>query len=130
MAHETFNSAFVQTVANLIGDAAELIQKEIALARAEIAAKISERVESVAWFAVAGILGFVVLLLVAEAAVFGLVAAGLAPGWASLIIAAAAAILAAAAFAYGKSAARTSPMPTRSLHQINQDIRTVKEQLS
>lgn len=130
MAYEPFNSAFVQTVANLFGDVADLIQKEIALARAEIAAKITERAESAAWFALAGVLGFVVLLLVAEAAVFGLIAAGLAPGWASLIVAAVAAILAGVAFAYGRAAARTSPLPTRSLHQINQDIRTVKEQLS
>jgi hypothetical protein len=130
MAHEPSYAAFLQMAGNLLGDMVELVQKEIALARAEITTKLTERVEAVAWFAVAGVFGFVVLLLLAEAAVFGIVAAGLAPGWASLIVAVAAAILAGAAFGYGRSAMRSSPMPTRSLHQINEDIRTVKEQLS
>jgi putative superfamily III holin-X len=130
MAYEPSYAAFLQTAANLLGDMADLVQKEIALARAEIAAKVTERLESAAWFAVAGILGFIVLLLLAQAAVFGLVAAGLAPGWASLIIAVAVAILAGAAFGYGRSTMRGGTMPARSLHQINEDIRTVKEQLS
>jgi hypothetical protein len=130
MAHEASYSAFLQTIASLVGDAADLVQKELALARAEITAKVKERLESVAWFAVAGILGFVVLLLLAQACVFGLIAAGLAPGWAAVVVAIAVAILAAAAFAYGKSAARGTAMPQRSLQHINEDIRTVKEQLS
>jgi hypothetical protein len=130
MAHETSYAAFAQAVVKLAGDVADLVQKEIALVRAEITAKVTERLESALWFAVAGLLGFVVLLLIAQAAVFGLTAAGLAPGWACIVVAVAAAILAGAAFAYGKSTARGSTLPTRSLRQINQDIRTVKEQLS
>jgi hypothetical protein len=130
MAHEPSYTAFLQTVANLVGDMADLVQKEIALARAEITAKVTQRIESIAWFAVAGVLGFVVLLLLAQACVFGLIAAGLAPAFAALAVAVAIAILAGAAFAYGRSSARDSALPQRSLHQINEDIRTVKEQLS
>jgi predicted membrane-bound dolichyl-phosphate-mannose-protein mannosyltransferase len=130
MAHEPSYAAFLQTVVSLVGDMADLVQKEIALARAEITAKLTERLESAAWFAVAGVLGFVVLLLLAQACVFGLIAVGLAPGWAAVVVAIAAAILAGAAFAYGRSAARGSALPQRSLQQINNDIRTVREQLS
>lgn len=130
MAHEASYSAFLQTIAGLVSDVADLVQKELALARAEITAKVTERIESVAWFAVAGVLGFVVLLLLAQACVFGLIAAGLAPGWAAVVVALAVAILAAAAFVYGRSAARGTALPRRSLQQINEDIRTVKEQLS
>jgi len=130
MAHEVFNSAFIQTVTNLFGDVADLIQKEIALARAEITTKITQRIESAVWFAGAGVLGFLVLLLLAQAAVFGLIAAGLAPAWACVVVAIVVAAIAGGAFAYGKSAVRSSPLPTRSVHQIKEDIRTVKEQLS
>jgi uncharacterized membrane protein YdjX (TVP38/TMEM64 family) len=130
MANEASYSAFLHTVAKLVGDVTDLVQREIALARAEIVAKVVERLESAAWFAVAGLLGFVVLLFIAQAAVFGLIAAGLAPAWACVLVAIAAAILAAAAFMYGRAAARGSTRPSRSLRQINEDIRTVKEQLS
>jgi Putative Actinobacterial Holin-X, holin superfamily III len=130
MAHEASYSAFLQTIAALVGDVADLFHKELALARAEITAKVTERLESAAWFAVAGLLGFVVLLLLAQACVFGLIAAGLAPGWAAVVVAIAAAVLAAAAFAYGRSAARGTALPRRSVQQISEDIRTVREQLS
>jgi hypothetical protein len=130
MAHETSYSALLRTLAALAGDVTDLVQKELALARVEITAKMTERLESAAWFALAGVLGFVVVLLLAEAGVFGLMAAGLAPAWAALAVAIAVAILAGAAFAYGRSAARGSAMPQRSLRQINEDIRTVKERLS
>jgi Putative Actinobacterial Holin-X, holin superfamily III len=130
MTQEASYAALLQTISRLMGDVADLVQKEIALARAEITAKLVERLESAAWFAAAGLLGFVVLLLVAQAAVFGLIATGLAPALACVIVALAAAILAGAAFAYGRSTGRGSPRPSRSLHQINEDIRTVKEQLS
>jgi uncharacterized protein YacL len=130
MAHEASYSAFLQTIANLVGDVTNLVQKEIALARAEIAAKVTQRIESVAFFAVAGVLGFVVLLLIAQACVFALMAAGLAPAWACVVVAIAVAVLATAAFAYGRSTARESALPQRSLQQINEDIRTVREQLS
>jgi hypothetical protein len=130
MAHEPAYAAFLHSVANLMGDTADLVQKEIALARAEITTKVTERLESAAWFAASGVLGFVVLLLLAQACVFGLIAAGLAPAWAALAVATAVAVLAAAAFVYGRSSARGSALPQRSLHQINEDIRTVKGQLS
>lgn len=130
MAHEASYSAFLQSVAHLVGDVTNLVQKEIALARAEITTKVTQRIESVAWFAVAGILGFVVLLLIAQACVFALMAAGLAPVWACAVVAIAMAILAAAAFAYGRSTARDGALPQRSLQQISEDIRTVREQLS
>jgi hypothetical protein len=130
MERETSYSAYLQSLGNLFGDVAVLIQKEIALARAEIKAKLSERLEAAVWFGAAGVLGFIALLLVGEASVFGLVAAGLAPGWAALAVAGAVAVLALAAYAYARSAMRGSALPRRSLQQINEDIRTVKEQLS
>jgi hypothetical protein len=130
MANEASYSVLLHTIAKLVGDAMDLVQREIALARAEITAKVVEQLESAAWLAVAGLLGFVVLLLIAQAAVFGLIAVGVAPAWACVLVAIAAAILAAAAFVHGRSPARATTRPSRSLHQINEDIRTIKEQLS
>jgi hypothetical protein len=71
-----------------------------------------------------------VLLLVLETIVFALVAAGLPPWAACLCVAVAAAILALCAFGYGRSEMRSELAPTRSMAQINEDVRTVKEQLS
>lgn len=130
MTHEPSYSAFLHAIAKLAGDVANLVQTEIALARAEIAAKVVRRIEFAAWFAVAGLLGLVVVMLLVQAAVFALIAAHLAPAWACVIVAIAMALLGAAAFAYGRSSARGSALPSRSLHQINEDIRTLKEQLS
>jgi hypothetical protein len=130
MEREPSYAAYIQSIGNLVGDVADLVQKEIALARAEIANKLTQRLEAAIWFVAAGVLGFVVVLLLAEAVVFGLMSAGLAPGWAALAVAGAFALLALAAFFYGRASMRGSALPQRSLRQINEDIRTVKEQLS
>jgi hypothetical protein len=130
MAFELSQSEFLRTVRRLVEDGSDLVRKEIALARAEVMAKISERVQAAVWFAVAGVLGLMVLLLVLETIVFALVAAGLPPWAACLCVAVAAAILALCAFGYGRSEMRSELAPTRSMAQINEDVRTVKEQLS
>lgn len=130
MAFELSQSEFLRTVRRLFEDGSDLIRKEIALARAEVTAKLSERLQAAIWFAVAGLLALMVLLLVLETIIFALVAAGLPPWAACLCVAAATAILAACAFGYGRSELRSELAPTRSMAQINEDVRTVKEQLS
>jgi hypothetical protein len=124
------NSMAARVIADLLGDLSDLIQKEIRLARAEVMDKISRRLEASVWFAVAGLLGFVAALLVLEAIVFGIASLGLPLHWSCLVVAVAVAAAAGGAFYYGRVSSRESLVPTRSVRQINADLRTAKEQLS
>jgi hypothetical protein len=131
MAFETIqNSMAARMIADLLSDLSDLVQKEIRLARAEVMDKITRRLEATVWFAVAGLLAFVALLLVIEAIVFGLASLGLPLHWSCLIVAVVLLAIAGAAFYYGRSSSQESLVPTRSVRQINEDLRTAKEQLS
>ena len=131
MAYEPLqNSIIARTIADLLGDLSDLVQKEIRLARAEVTEKISRRLEASLWFVVAGLLAFIALLLVIEAIVFGLASLGLPLHWSCLAVAIAVAAAGGGAFYYGRASASESLVPTRSVRQINKDLRTAKEQLS
>jgi uncharacterized membrane protein YgcG len=124
------NSGLTHAFTDLLADLGDLLQKEIQLAKAEVTEKIGSRLQASVWMVAAGLLAFIVVLLVVEAAVFAVASFGLALHWACLVVAG---VLAAAAFAtffYGRSLAEGDLMPTRSARQISQDIRTAKEQLT
>ena len=131
MAHDAIrNSTLVRTVGDVLGDLSDLVQKEIRLARAEFTAKMTSGVQAGLWMLVAALLGFVASLLVIEAIVFALASFGLAIYWACLLVAGVLAVCGAGAFAYGRSAANEMLVPMRGAGQINEDIRTIREQLT
>jgi uncharacterized Tic20 family protein len=131
MAYERLqNSTLTRTLTDLLGDLSDLVQKEVRLARAEVTEAINNGVQASVWMVVAAVLGLIAALLLVEAIVFGLASFGIALHWACLIVAIAFAAAAAAAFAYGRSMARDRIVPTRSVRQINEDIRTTREQLT
>ena len=103
MAHDAIrNSTLARTLADVLGDVSDLVQKEIRLARAEFTAKIGNGVQAGLWMIVAALLGFVAALLVIEAMVFALASFGIALYWACLLVAGVLALCGAAAFAYGR----------------------------
>jgi hypothetical protein len=65
-----------------------------------------------------------------EAAIFAIASLGLALYWSCLIVAAVIGGCAAATFLYGRSTMPNTFVPTRSVSQVSEDIRTVKEQLT
>ena len=131
MAYERLrNSGLTQALSDLFGDLGDLVQKEIQLAKAEITDKITSRLRASVWVVSAGFLGLIAALLVVEAAVFALASLGLELHWACLLVAAVLAAAGAAAFYHGRSVAETELLPTRSVRQITQDIKTAKEQLT
>jgi uncharacterized membrane protein YgcG len=131
MAYERLrNSGLTQALSDLFGDLGDLVQKEIQLAKAEITDKITSRLRASVWMVSAGFLGLIAALLVVEAAVFALASLGLELHWACLLVAAVSAAAGAAAFYHGRSVAETELLPTRSVRQITQDIKTAKEQLT
>jgi hypothetical protein len=130
MAHDLRNSGLVQALSDLLADLADLLRKELQLAKTEITEKIVSRLRASVWMVVAGMLGMVAALLLVEAAVFGIASFGIALHWSCLIVAGVLAIGAAAAFFQGRAVAEGELLPTRTARQISQDIKTAKEQLT
>jgi hypothetical protein len=130
MAHDLRNSGLIQALSDLLADLADLLRKELQLAKSEITEKIVSRLRASVWMIVAGVLGMVAALLLVEAAVFGIASFGIALHWSCLIVAAVLAAGGAAAFFQGRAAAEGELLPTRTAKQISQDIQTAKEQLT
>jgi hypothetical protein len=131
MAYDQLKSAALpRALSNVLADVAELIQREIRLARAEVSDKLATKLEGGVWMAAAGVLGFAALLLLFEAIVFAIVSLGLAPHWSCLIVAGAVGLIAAVAFAKARSDLRTDMMPERAARNLQRDISVAKEQLT
>jgi len=124
-----WETRLVRAVTDLGADLADLVQKELLLARTEIVQKLTHWLQAGAWFAGAAVLGFFVLILVLEGLVFGIAAAGV-PLWGScLLVAIVLAVLAGIAFYFGRQRSSEDMTPVRSARQFTKAIGTVKEQL-
>jgi Putative Actinobacterial Holin-X, holin superfamily III len=131
MAHERlWNSGLAQALTDLLADLADLLRKELQLAKTEITEKITSRLRASVWMVVAGVVGMVAALLLVEAVVFAIASFGLALHWSCLLVAAVLAAGAVAAFYHGRSIAEDELLPTRTVKQVTQDIKTAKEQLT
>jgi putative superfamily III holin-X len=130
MAEESlWETRLVRAVTHLGTDLADLVQKELRLARTEIVQKLSIGLEASAWFAIAAVLGLFAVVLVLEALVFGIAAAGI-PLWGScLLVAFMVSALAAIAFFYARRQSSEDMTPVRSARQFTRAVGTVKEQL-
>jgi Putative Actinobacterial Holin-X, holin superfamily III len=124
------DAALPHVVSSVVADLADLFQKEMRLARAELSAKITTKLQAGVWMSVAGVLAFIATLLVVQAAVFGIASYGIALHWSSLIVAGVVAAIAAMSFFKGRSDATEELAPTRTINQVKRDIATAKEQLS
>jgi uncharacterized membrane protein YqjE len=122
------DTVLIRTVTNLLHDLSDLVQKEIRLARAELTQKVMGLLQQFQWMAVAGVLAFFAVFVLLEAIVFGLMAAGMPGHWACLLVACVLGAAAALAFSYGRSAG-TEMTPTRTVRQLNEAMRTGREQL-
>ena len=124
------NSALVRAITDVLEALPDLFRKEIRLALAESSEKIKDGVKASVWMIVAGFLALISFFILIEAAIFGIASLGLALHWSCLIVAAAIGAAAAGSFCYGRSTMPDTLAPARSVREINEDIRTVKEQLS
>jgi hypothetical protein len=129
MAGDIRDTPVVQATRDLLTDVSDLFRKELRLAQAEMRQAAVKAAQAGAWMAVAGIAALIVVLLLVQAAIFAIASLGLALPWATLIVAAILAAVAAAAFFYGRSLARDGLAPKRTVNQINRNIATVREQL-
>jgi uncharacterized membrane protein YqjE len=130
MAESLKNTALAGAFSDVIGDLADLVQKEVRLARVELSAKLSTKLRAGIWMSAAAVFGIFAAVVLVEAAIFGIAAYGIALHWSCLIVAAALAVVGAGAYAMGSADAREDVTPTRTIHQVKQDIATAKEQLT
>lgn len=130
MAEHLKGSALPRALANVVGDLADLLQKEIYLAKAELSEKLSAKLRAGVWIGAAAGLGAVAVLLVIQGAVFGIATFGIPLHWSCLIVAAVLAAAAAAAYAKGSADANEELTPSRTIRQVKQDIATAREHLT
>ncbi len=131
MAHERLkDAALPHALSEVVGDLADLFQKELRLAKAEIFSKISTKFNAGIWMSIAGVLALMAAFIVLQAIIFAIASFGIAMHWACLIVAAALAAVAAIAFLKGRADAQEAITPHRTVHQIKRDISTAKEQLT
>ena len=130
MADESlWETRLIRAVTDLGADLADLVQKELRLARSEIVQKLTLGLQAGAWFAIAAALGFFAVVLILEALVFGIAAAGV-PLWGScLMVAFVLSVVAAVAFHYARRQSSQDMTPVRSARQFTRAIGTVREQL-
>jgi hypothetical protein len=130
MADESlWETRLIRAVTDLGADLADLVQKELRLARTEIVQKLTLGLQAGAWFAIAAALGFFAVVLGLEALVFGIAAAGV-PLWGScLLVAFGLSVLAAVAFYYARRQSSLDMTPVRSARQFTRAIGTVREQI-
>jgi fatty acid desaturase len=84
---EALERTLGQLVADATVDISSIMRSEVALAKAEISADAKRAGLGAGLFATAGVFAFLALILLLIAAAYGLVAAGLAPWLAFLIVA-------------------------------------------
>jgi hypothetical protein len=130
MADESlWETRLIRAVTDLGADLADLVQKELRLARTEIVQKLTLGLQAGAWFAIAAVLGFFAVVLILEALVFGIAAAGI-PLWGScLLVAFLLCVLAAVAFYYARRQSSQDMTPVRSARQFTKAMGTVREQI-
>jgi hypothetical protein len=115
----------------VVTDLADLLQKEMRLARAELAQKLSLGIRAGLWMTIAGVLLIFAALLIIQACVLGLAATtGIALHWSSLIVGAVLGLAATSAFLKGRTDAPDQFIPGRTLNQVKRDITAAKEQLT
>lgn len=124
------HSVLPRVLADVVGDLADLVQKEMRLAKTELSEKLSNKLRAGLWMGIAGGFGLVAFLLIIQGIVFGIATFGIALHWSCLIVAAVLAVAAGGFYAKGAADAREELTPNRTIHQVKQDIATAKEQLT
>lgn len=115
-----------QLVADASRDLSTIVRSEVALAKAEIKKDVVAGVMGAAMFAVAGVVAFLALILLLIAAAYGLVAAGLAPWLAFLIVAGVLLLVSAVLMLVGKSRLSRVGPPERTVRTSKETVQALK----
>ncbi|KQX62133.1 hypothetical protein ASD06_13710 [Angustibacter sp. Root456] len=115
-----------QLVADASSDLSSILRSEVALAKAELKADVKAAAIGGAMFAVAGVVAFLALILLLIAAAYGLVAAGLSPWLAFLIVAVVLLIITGVLALVGKSQIGRAGPPERTVRTTKETVNTLK----
>jgi hypothetical protein len=115
-----------QLVADASKDLSSIVRSEVALAKVELKRDVVAGVAGAAMFVVAGVFAFLALILLLIAAAYGLVAAGLAPWLAFLIVGAALLLIGAVLGLLGKGRLGKIGPPRRTITSTKQTVATLK----
>ena len=130
MSDQVSDSALLRALSDVVADLVDLIQKEIRLAKTELADRISQKVRGGLWLLIAGGIGFIAVMVFIEAIVFAIASYGLALHWSCTIVAVTLLVFAAVAYGKGRAKAKVELTPTHALHQIQRDVAVAKQQFS
>jgi uncharacterized membrane protein YqjE len=119
-----------EVLSEVLGDFADLFRKELRLARAELSSNISAKMRGGIWLGLAGLFALLAVALVLGALVAWITTFEVSLHAAFLIVAGGTALLAVFAYFAGRSEIQVELAPTRTIHQVKQDIETTKEQLT
>lgn len=110
-----------ELLSRVTSDLQVLFRQEVELAKAEIKEEGTKAGKAAGMFGGAGFAGYMVLLFLSLAAMFGL-AAVMDDGWAALIVAALWAVAAAVLYQMGRTKMRTvSPKPEQTVQTLKED---------
>ena len=115
-----------QLVANASRDLSALVRNEIKLAQAELKRSAQAAGIGAGMFAVAGLLAFFALILLTIAAAYGLVAAGLHPALAFLIVAGAFLLIAGLLVFVGLRQIKKAKGPKRAIETSKESVEQLK----
>jgi hypothetical protein len=115
-----------QLVAQASDDLSGIVRAEIALAKAELRGDVKNAALGGGLFGAAGYLGLLASILLVIAAAYGLVAAGLSPWLAFLIVAVVLLVLAGILALVGKSRLSKLGPPERTIRNAQATIQAVK----
>jgi Putative Actinobacterial Holin-X, holin superfamily III len=118
-----------RSLSDALADTADLLSKQIQLAKSEVMANIGRGVRASVWTIAAAFLFLLTAILLIEAAVFGIASAGIAVHWACLMVAAVLAMIGLGLIFYSRQLVRDALLPQRSMRQVSKDISVAKEQL-
>ena len=115
-------------VADALHSVSSLVRKEVDLARAEINENVSRAATAIGLLVGAAIVALVALNVLAAALVAAVANAGIAPGWAAVIVGGIFGMIAFAMMAKGTNDLKlTSLAPTRTAKNVKRDAETLKE---
>jgi hypothetical protein len=115
-----------ELIGNISNDLSQLFRQEVDLAKAELKQEASKAGKAAGMLGGAGFAGYLAVVLLSFAAVFGL-ANVMDAGWAALIVAAVWAIVGGALYVTGRNKLKTvDPVPHRTVDTIKEDAQWLK----
>ncbi|MGX6601433.1 phage holin family protein [Micromonosporaceae bacterium Da 78-11] len=113
-------------IGNISNDLSQLFRQEVELAKAELKAEASKTGKAAGMLGVAGFAGYLAVVLLSFAAVFGLDAV-MPLGWAAVLVAVVWAVIGAVLYTSGRKQLKTvDPVPHRTVDTLKEDAQWLK----